>query len=76
MKNLDLIIDDLNKEIVRSKQFLDDNGYHHGTSVYVIISRYRKELKELRNTIADDNCLDGIHNYSECEKIEKHFGVK
>jgi hypothetical protein len=44
--------------------------------VYVIISRYRKELKELRNTIADDNCLDGIHNYSECEKIEKHFGVK
>jgi hypothetical protein len=58
----------LDEELTRSKQFVNENNFHHGTSVYVVVSRYRKELKELRKTIMDDVAIDGIKNYDATEK--------
>jgi hypothetical protein len=71
MKDIEMIIKDLDEEILRTKLWINENRYHHGTSVYPIVARYRRELKELRKTIQDDLHLDGIKNYSECELVSQ-----
>lgn len=67
MKDLAEILKDLDTELERSKMFVNQNGYHHGTSINRIVHRYRTELKELREAIRIDIVEDGIKNYSECE---------
>ena len=67
MKNLEKMINDLDEEIIRVKMFCNENGYHHGTSIFQIVHRYRNELKQLNKLICDDFFIDKIENYSECE---------
>jgi hypothetical protein len=67
MKDLTLIVRDLDDEILRVKNWINENRYHHGTSIYPIVARYRRDLKDLRKIIADDMHMDGIKNYSEIE---------
>lgn len=66
--NLEKMLADLDDEIMRSKLFLNENGYHHGTYLNAVVGRYRKELKEYRRLVADDLHIDGIKNYKDCEK--------
>ena len=63
MNTLKKMIDDLDAEITRCKLFLIENDYHHGTSQYVIVNRYRNELKDLRKVIFDDYQIDNIREY-------------
>ena len=65
MKDLKEIVEDLDGEIERVKVFINENGYHHGSSIYIIAKRYRDELKELRKLIRGDLIEDKIQNYSE-----------
>ena len=67
MKDLDQIITALDEESARVKTFLTENNFHHGTSIYPIVARYRKELKELRNIISADYHEDNIKNYRDIE---------
>lgn len=48
------MIADLDNEISRVKSFLNDNGYHMGTSIFNIVHRYRAELKELRTLLKNE----------------------
>lgn len=67
MKDLNNIISDLDHELYRAKKFLTDNKYHHGTSVYTIVNRYRNELKDLRRVINSDLSESNIQNYKDIE---------
>ena len=67
MKTLEAMLADLDDEIIRSKLFVSNNGYHHGTAINQIVSRYRNELKEYRMIVSDDLHLDGIVSYRDCE---------
>ena len=48
------MIKDIDKELTRTKKFMNDNGYNNMTAFNLINRRYRKELKELRFTITED----------------------
>ena len=61
--NLNQIITDLDSEILRTKLWLNNCGYNHGTAVCHIVSKYRKELKEYRRIVAEDFRLDGLVKY-------------
>ena len=67
MKDLADIIKDLDGEIVRSKLFVNENGYHNGTAINAIVRSYRNELKQLRKIISDNFHLDKINNYRDVE---------
>jgi hypothetical protein len=68
MRNdLEKIISDLDGEIMRTKMFINANCYHHGTSVWAVVNRYRNELKALKSIIQDDLHIDGIKNYGDLE---------
>lgn len=67
MKDLPDIIKDLDDEILRSKLFVNENGYHNGTAINEVVRRYRKELKQLRKIILDDFREDNINNYRDVE---------
>jgi hypothetical protein len=63
MKNIQDMIDDLDDEISRVKQFTTENGYHTGTAQNAIMRRYRAELKALRRLMADDMNGDNLNHY-------------
>ena len=67
MKDLTDIIKDLDDEIIRSKMFVNENGYHNGTAINTIVRRYRNELKQIRKILWDDLHEDKINNYHEVE---------
>lgn len=67
MKDLPDIIKDLDDEILRSKLFVNENGYHNGTAINEVVRRYRNELKQLRKIILDDFREDNINNYRDVE---------
>ena len=57
------LMQDLDREIARSKQVLNDSGYDNSTAFNQIVRRYRNELKELRAIVSDDHFLDGVDRY-------------
>lgn len=67
MKNLELMIQDLDQEIARVKLFVNENGYHNGTAINTIVRRYRNELKALRSLMRDDLHEDHVLNYRNVE---------
>ena len=48
------IIKDIDKEIIRSKSWINESGYHYGTSLSIVVRRYRDELKMLKRTLSDN----------------------
>lgn len=68
MKNLEKLIYDIQEELIRTKLMCAENGYHHGTSINSVVSRYRKELEELLQTIRNDFHIEKIENYSDIDK--------
>ena len=45
------IIKDIEDELIRAKNFCNENGYQIHTSIYPIVRRYRDELKTLKATL-------------------------
>lgn len=66
-QNIDEFITDLDEEIMRTKMLLNSKGYHHGTSMFLAVYRYRNELKQLRRLALDDKHEDKINSYKEIE---------
>ena len=71
MKDLSVILEDLDEELVRAKMFVNENGYHNGTAINAIVRRYRNELREYRRIVAGDHLKDGIKDYGYCKIIEE-----
>ena len=61
--NLNQILTDLDSEILRTKLWLNNFGYNHGTAVWHIVYKYRKELKEYRKLVSDDIHFDQVEKY-------------
>ena len=61
--NLKQILIDLDEEIIRTKLWLNEHQYNHGTAVWHIVYKYRKQLKEYRKLVWDDMSLDGLEKY-------------
>ena len=57
------LIEDLDREIERTKQFLTSNGYDNSTAFNQTVRRYRNELEELKANISSDYFLDGVDRY-------------
>ena len=61
--NLNQIITDLDEEIRRTKLWINEHRYNHGTAVWHIVYKYRQELKEYRKLVAEDFRLDNLETY-------------
>lgn len=66
-QNIDEFIADLDTEIMRTKLMLNSKGYHHGTSMFMVVYRYRNELKQLRRLALEDKHEDNLNSYKEVE---------
>lgn len=66
-QNIDEFIADLDDEIIRTKLLLNTKGYHHGTSMFMAVYRYRNELKQLKRLALDDKHEDNLNSYKEVE---------
>ena len=66
MKTIDEMIEDVEDELQRSKNFVNSNGYHNGTALTQIVRTYRNELKKLLTIMIDDK-RDGVVKYGETE---------
>lgn len=60
------LIEDLDIEIKRVKDFLNTNGYNNSTAFNSIVRKYRKELKEYSRIVRIDQQEDQIIDYRDC----------
>ena len=69
MKNLDEMINDVEDELKRVKDFINHNNYHNGTAISRIVRNYRNyrnDLKKLLTVMISDR-QDGVENYGDIE---------
>jgi len=58
------LIEDVDSELYRSKEFVNNNGYSNITAINCIVRKYRNELKELRKIIVEDK-NEGLIDYND-----------
>jgi peptidyl-tRNA hydrolase len=65
MKPIKEMLADIQQELTRSKTFINENGYHHGTAICEITRNYRSQLKKLYKIMYDDMHLDSVETYTD-----------
>jgi len=58
------MIQDIDSELHRAKEFVNTNEYSNMTAINVIVRKYRNELKQLRKVMAEDRD-EGLIDYKD-----------
>lgn len=59
---LQQLLDDLNEEISRVKQFINEKGYNNGSAFNQIVRDYRTALKKYKKIVQDD-FINNVEKY-------------
>lgn len=66
-QNFKELFDMLDKEQMRVKTWINENGFHSGTSVGLMASKYRKELKSYMGLLLEEIRDGDFESYREIE---------